>query len=166
MAPQASKKYGLQPPDHRHIGIASCTSNGIDSEQVPGPFSVLTSSPLAPQASAQGEKRFLTPFSCLSDSSAPVQRNSKEHLERLYCSRDPKASQPETDGLPVGRMSVALCCHWKCDSSRHGYYTNNRRRRSRHTGIAAKRKSIWHHWWQAGRQQSVPQLWPVQCRDR
>jgi hypothetical protein len=66
MAHQASTKCGLQPPDHRHIGIASCTSNSLNSEQVPGPFSVLTSSPLAPQASAQGEKRFLTPFSCLS----------------------------------------------------------------------------------------------------
>ena len=36
MAPQASKDYCLLPPDHRHIGIASCTSNGINSEQVPG----------------------------------------------------------------------------------------------------------------------------------
>jgi hypothetical protein len=39
MAPQASKKCGLLPPDHRHIGINSCTSNSIDSEQVPGTFS-------------------------------------------------------------------------------------------------------------------------------
>jgi len=46
MAPQASKKCGLLPPDHQRIGCF--TSNSIDSEQVPGPFSVLTSSPLAP----------------------------------------------------------------------------------------------------------------------
>jgi hypothetical protein len=39
MAPQASKKCGLHPPDHYRIG--TCTSNGIDSEQVPGTFSVL-----------------------------------------------------------------------------------------------------------------------------
>ena len=32
MAPQASKKCGL-PPDHQQIGC--CTSNGIDSEQIP-----------------------------------------------------------------------------------------------------------------------------------
>jgi hypothetical protein len=42
MAPQASKKYGLLPPDHQQIG--SWTSNGIDSEQVPGTFSVPRSS--------------------------------------------------------------------------------------------------------------------------
>ena len=34
MAPQATKKCGLLFPDHPHIGC--CTSNGIDSEQVPG----------------------------------------------------------------------------------------------------------------------------------
>jgi hypothetical protein len=62
MAPQASKKCGLLPPDHRHIGIVSCTSNGISSEQVPGTLSVLTISSLSPQASAQIEKRLLTPF--------------------------------------------------------------------------------------------------------
>jgi hypothetical protein len=31
MAPQASKKCGLLPPDHQQIG--SWSSNGIDSEQ-------------------------------------------------------------------------------------------------------------------------------------
>jgi filamentous hemagglutinin family protein len=51
-------------PDHHH-NIGSCTSNGIDSEQVPGIFSVLTISSGSPQTSAQREKRFLTPFSCL-----------------------------------------------------------------------------------------------------
>ena len=60
MAPQASKKCGLLPRDHR---IGSCTSNGIDSEQVPGTFCILTISSLSPQASAQSEKRFLTLFS-------------------------------------------------------------------------------------------------------
>ena len=60
MAPQASKKCGLFPPDHHHIGF--CTSNGIKSEQVPGTFSVLTISSLSPQASAQSEKKFFTPF--------------------------------------------------------------------------------------------------------
>ena len=49
------------PPDHHRIH--SCTSTGIDSEQVPGAFSVLTISSLSPQASAQSEKRFLTPIS-------------------------------------------------------------------------------------------------------
>lgn len=34
MALQASKKCGLLSPDHHHIGY--CTSNGIDSEQIPG----------------------------------------------------------------------------------------------------------------------------------
>jgi len=33
MAPQASKKCGLLLPDHHCIGC--CTSNSIDSEQVP-----------------------------------------------------------------------------------------------------------------------------------
>ena len=37
MAPQASKKCGLLPPDHQQIG--SCTSTGIDSEQLPGNIS-------------------------------------------------------------------------------------------------------------------------------
>lgn len=39
MAPQASKKCGLQPPGHHRI--SSCTSSGLDSEEVPGPFSLL-----------------------------------------------------------------------------------------------------------------------------
>jgi len=33
--PQAAKKYGLLPPEYNHIGTASCTSTGINSEQVP-----------------------------------------------------------------------------------------------------------------------------------
>jgi hypothetical protein len=37
MATQASEKCGLLPPDHQQIGY--CTSNNIDSEQVPGTFS-------------------------------------------------------------------------------------------------------------------------------
>ena len=41
MAPQASKKCGLLPPDHHRIG--SCTSIGIDSEQVLGAFSLTRS---------------------------------------------------------------------------------------------------------------------------
>jgi len=65
MAPQASKKCGLLPPDHyriavSRIGITSCTSNGLNSEQVPGSFSVLTISSLSPQASAQSGKKFLS----------------------------------------------------------------------------------------------------------
>ena len=63
MAPQASKKCGPLLPDHHHIGPR--TSNGIDSEQVPGIFSILTISSLSPQTSAQSEKRFLRPFSPL-----------------------------------------------------------------------------------------------------
>ena len=35
------------------IPIGSCTSNGLNPEQVSGPFSVLTISSLSPQASAQ-----------------------------------------------------------------------------------------------------------------
>jgi hypothetical protein len=62
MAPQASKKCGLQSPDHHRIGC--CTSNSLNSEQVPGTFSALTISSVSPQTSAQREKRFLTPFSC------------------------------------------------------------------------------------------------------
>jgi hypothetical protein len=60
MAPQASEKRGLISPDHHHIG--SCTSNGLNSEQIPGTFPVLTISSLSREASAQSEKRFLTPF--------------------------------------------------------------------------------------------------------
>ena len=47
------------------IGIASGTSNSVNSEKVPGTFSVLNNSSLSPQASAQTEKKFLTPFSDL-----------------------------------------------------------------------------------------------------
>lgn len=43
------------PDSHR---IASCTSNSINSEQIPGTFSVLTISSLSPQASAQSGKSF------------------------------------------------------------------------------------------------------------
>ena len=60
MAPQASTKCGLLPPDHQQIGCY--TSNSLNSEQVLGTFSVLTISLLSPQTSAQREKRFLTPF--------------------------------------------------------------------------------------------------------
>jgi hypothetical protein len=38
MAPQASKKCGLLPPDYSPI--ASCKSNGIYSKNVRGAFSV------------------------------------------------------------------------------------------------------------------------------
>ena len=61
MAPQASTKCGLLPPDHQPIG--SSKSNGIDLEQMPGTVSVRTISSLSPQTSAQSEKRFLTLFS-------------------------------------------------------------------------------------------------------
>jgi hypothetical protein len=60
MAPQASKKCGLLPPDHQQIGYHAI--NGIDSEQVPGSFSALTISSLSPQISAQSETGFLTPL--------------------------------------------------------------------------------------------------------
>ena len=63
MAPQASKKCALLPPDHPRIG--SCTSNGIDSEQMPGTFSAPTIYSLARQASAQSEKKLLTGFKVL-----------------------------------------------------------------------------------------------------
>jgi hypothetical protein len=39
MAPQASKKCGLLPPDYKRIG--SCMCNGTNSYQVPGIFSIL-----------------------------------------------------------------------------------------------------------------------------
>jgi hypothetical protein len=55
MTPQASKKRGLLPLDHQRI--SSCTSNSINSEQVSGPFSVLTIASLS-TASAQSKKRF------------------------------------------------------------------------------------------------------------
>ena len=61
MAPQASKKCGLLPPDHPHIGC--CASNSLNSKQIAGAFSALTISSRSPQESAQSEKRFLTPFS-------------------------------------------------------------------------------------------------------
>jgi hypothetical protein len=63
MAPQASEKCGLLTLDHQQIGC--CTSNGINSEQVPGTFLVLTTSLPSPPTSAQSEKRLLTRFSCL-----------------------------------------------------------------------------------------------------
>jgi len=43
--------------------IGSCTSNGINSDHVPGTFSILTISSLSPQASARSGNRFLTPLS-------------------------------------------------------------------------------------------------------
>jgi len=60
MVPQASEKCGLLPPEHQQIGC--CTSNILNSEQVPGTFSTLTISSLALQASAEIVIRFLTPF--------------------------------------------------------------------------------------------------------
>ena len=60
MVPQASEKCGLLLPDHQQIGC--CASNSLNSEQVPDTFSALTISSRSPQASAQSEKRFLTPF--------------------------------------------------------------------------------------------------------
>lgn len=60
MASQASRKCGLLPPDHQHIG--SCTSNSINSEQVSGTVCVFTISSLTPQASARSERRFSTHF--------------------------------------------------------------------------------------------------------
>lgn len=53
MAPRASKKCGLLSPDQQRIG--SCTNKGIDLDQAPGTFSVLTISSLSRQASVQGE---------------------------------------------------------------------------------------------------------------
>lgn len=67
----ATKKRGLLPPDHQ--GICSCTSNGIDLEQVSGTWSVLTMS-FSPLVSAQSEKRFLITFS------SPVSLD--HHLQR------------------------------------------------------------------------------------
>ena len=49
-------------PDHQQIG--SWTSNSINSEQVPGTFSLLTISSISPQKLAQSKKWFLTPFAC------------------------------------------------------------------------------------------------------
>ena len=65
MAPRASTQCGVLPPNHQRIG--SCTSNGIDSEQVPGTVSVLTISSLPSQPSAQRAKRFLGPLLGFSD---------------------------------------------------------------------------------------------------
>jgi hypothetical protein len=48
----------------------SCTSSGLKSEKVPGTFSLLTILSLSRQASAQREKRFLTPFQNTSDPSS------------------------------------------------------------------------------------------------
>ena len=47
---------------HSELPIGSCTSIGIDSEQVPGTFLILTMSSLSSQASVQRENRFLTLF--------------------------------------------------------------------------------------------------------
>jgi hypothetical protein len=65
MAPQASKKCGLLPPDHQRIG--SCRSNGLNSCQIPGTFSALTISSISPQPAVQHEKRFLTLFHIQTD---------------------------------------------------------------------------------------------------
>ena len=61
MAPQASKKYGLLPPDHPQIGC--CRSNSINSCQIPGAFSALKISSLSRQASHKERGRLLAPFS-------------------------------------------------------------------------------------------------------
>jgi hypothetical protein len=61
MAPQASKKCGFLPPHHQQLGC--CMNDGVDSEQVPGTFLVLTSSSVAPQASARSEKMLVVSFS-------------------------------------------------------------------------------------------------------
>jgi hypothetical protein len=45
----------LLPPYHH---LASCTSTGVNPEQVPGSFSALTISSLSPQAWTEEEKRF------------------------------------------------------------------------------------------------------------
>jgi len=74
MAPQASEKFGLLPPDHLQIGC--CKSNGITSGQVSGKFSRLTISSLSPQAFARSEKRFLTPFSILAPLHASIDHSS------------------------------------------------------------------------------------------
>lgn len=42
--------------------LGSSTSNGIDSEQVPGTFSVIRISSISTTASSRSEGRFLTPF--------------------------------------------------------------------------------------------------------
>ncbi len=60
MAPQASKKCSLLPPDHHRIGCY--TTNSLNSEQVSGSFSMLTILSLSPQTSARSEQRFLTPL--------------------------------------------------------------------------------------------------------
>ena len=49
---------------HSELPIGSCTSNGIDSEEVLGTFSILAISSLSQQSLAQRKKRFLKPFSC------------------------------------------------------------------------------------------------------
>ena len=56
-----SKILSLLFSDHHRL--ASCTSNDINTEQVPSTCSVFTISPLSSQASSQNEKWFLTPFS-------------------------------------------------------------------------------------------------------
>ena len=61
MAPQASKKCGLLPPDHKRIGC--CASNRLNSGKIPGAFFVLTISSLSRQGSAYFKKRFMTRFS-------------------------------------------------------------------------------------------------------
>ena len=60
MAPQASKKCGLLPPDRQRIG--SSTSNSIDSGKVPDTVFLLTISSISLQKLAQSKKWFLTPF--------------------------------------------------------------------------------------------------------
>ena len=57
-----SKMFRLLSYGHRHIGIASCTSDSINAEEVSGFFSTLTISSLARQALGQSKQRFLTLF--------------------------------------------------------------------------------------------------------
>jgi hypothetical protein len=61
MAPQASEKCSLLPPNQLTTHIASCTSNGINQEKVPRTFPVLKISSLFLQTSAQSEKREVAP---------------------------------------------------------------------------------------------------------
>ena len=60
MVPLASKKCGFLLPDHQSIGC--CAGNRINSEQIPGNFSILASSSPSLHVSAQREKRFLRLF--------------------------------------------------------------------------------------------------------
>jgi len=62
MVPQASEKCCLLPPEHQQIGC--CTSNSLNSEQVPGTFIILMTPSLPLQTSYRAKKTLVTPFSC------------------------------------------------------------------------------------------------------